>query len=65
MITCVGKKNGKYQIKESIPGLRLVFTSECKADFEQVAAPKRATKSVKFSLTVDYLRENWPGFLPL
>jgi hypothetical protein len=38
-VTCVGYKNGKYQIKESDPVIELEFTGEDAEKFEQVDVP--------------------------
>lgn len=63
MITCVGKKNGKYQIKESVPGIRLVFKGASLRQFEQVDVPKKTKQKVIFTLTVSYLLKAFHGFL--
>ena len=61
MVNCVGYRNGKYLIKESEPGTRLRFTVD---GFKQVDPPKNPTQYVDFSLSVNWLRRNFPGFLP-
>ena len=64
MITCIGEKKGKFLIKESEKGIRLVFTGKSIKQFEQVGIPKKPTKDVKFSMTIEDFEEDFPGFLP-
>jgi hypothetical protein len=63
-VTCVGYKNGKYQIKESDPGIKLKFPPFNEDKFEQVDEPTGDVKEVGFSLTESFLRKEFPGFLP-
>ena len=63
-VTCVGFKNGKYQIKESDPVIKLEFTGEDSAKFEQVDVPADPSEKVHFCLTEEFLRREFPGFLP-
>lgn len=64
MITCVGMRNNRYLIRESEPDVVLQFGGEDGDRFEQVDVPTgNQTKRIKFSLTEDYLRKEFPGFL--
>ena len=62
-ITCVGFKNGKYQIKESDPDVKLEFTGEDASKFEQVDVPTDPCLTVGFGMTEQFLMEKFPGFL--
>ena len=62
-LTCVGFKNGKYQIRESDPEIKVEFTGEDASKFEQVDAPTDPCVTVGFGLTERYLMEKYPGFL--
>jgi hypothetical protein len=64
MIKCVGRKNGKYLIRESDRHIRLVFSPRCKKYFVQENTPKKPIEDVKFDLSVRHLNEEFPGFLP-
>ena len=63
-ITWVGYKNGRCQIKESVPGLKLLFTGEDADKFEQADPPADHIATAEFKVTVGYLRREYPGFLP-
>ena len=62
-ITCVGFKNGKYQIKESDPDVKLEFTGEDASKFEQVDVPTDPCVTVGFGMSEQFLMEKFPGFL--
>jgi hypothetical protein len=62
-ITCVGFKNGKYQIKESDPDVKLEFTGEDASKFEQVDVPTDPCLTVGFGMSEQFLMEKFPGFL--
>jgi hypothetical protein len=62
-LTCVGFKNGKYQIREFDPEVKLEFTGEDASKFEQVDVPTDPCVTVGFGLTERYLMEKFPGFL--
>ena len=62
-VTCVGFKDGKYQLKESDQNVRLVFKGEAAEMFEQVDPPENG-KPVTWGLTVDDLIKLFPSFLP-
>jgi hypothetical protein len=62
-LTCVGFKNGKYQIKEPDPDVKLEFIGEDASKFEQVDVPTDPSNRVAFGLTERYLMEKFPGFL--
>ena len=62
-ITCVGFRNGKYQMKESDPDVKLEFTGEDASKFEQVDVPTDPCLTVGFGMTEQFLMEKFPGFL--
>ena len=64
-VTCVAYRNGKYQIKESDPVIELEFTGEDASKFEQVDVPPNHSQKVHFCLTEEFLRREFPGFLPI
>ena len=43
MVQSCGYKNGKYQIFETEPGVKLTFTGPHADKFEQVNVPKKAS----------------------
>jgi hypothetical protein len=53
MIQYHGHKNGKYQVFETEPGVRLDFRGPDSHKFVQVNVPKRVKKVVRFDLTVN------------
>jgi len=59
-------KAGRYLIRESEPNTKLHFIGKDADRFEQVNAPTgERCKSVDFGLTVDYIRTEFPTFLPM
>jgi hypothetical protein len=62
-ITCVGFKNGKYQIRESDPDVKLEFIGEDASKFEQVDVPTDPCVTLGFGMTEQFLMEKFPGFL--
>ncbi len=58
MVTCFGLKDGRYQLVEMEPHVRLIFRGPDAHLFQQVNQPL-----LRFALTVAYLRKEFPGFL--
>src|SRR5579872_568921 len=65
-VKCFGKKGDRYQIFESDPNVLLVFDGPDADKFQQInppAANDPNTRQTKFSLTVDHVKAEIPGFL--
>jgi hypothetical protein len=65
MIRCEGYENGRFLIRETQPGLRLDFQGPDAKFFTQVDAPENPEKTVGFEPTVQYVDQEFPGFLPI
>ena len=63
MLTSFGPKDGKYQLVEMEPHVPLIFGGPDAHLFEQVNQPLEPIEEVRFTLTVAYLRKQFPGFL--
>ena len=50
--------------QKSVTGLKLEFTEEDADKLEQADPPADPITSAEFSVTVGYLRREYPGFLP-
>jgi len=63
-VQCCGYQNGRYQIFDEDPGIKLDFQGPDADLFDQVNPPTHPHRTVKFVATVKYLLTRFPGFLP-